>query len=119
MPLRHGRGGHVTVVLADQLDGAGEGLSLPVRSCTRARIVLGQADQAQLRAVLGELPGTSDTRHRQPGSGYARLGDAAPMRLVVPYTPSPYDTSAPAEAREAVEGLLPGSAEPTGQPVGG
>lgn len=107
VPLRHGRAAQVTVALADQLDGAGEGLSQPVRACTRARVVLGEASGEQLQAVLGQAHPTSPPAHSQPGRGYARLGSGPVLRLQVPHTPNPFDDTAPEGQRAAVEALLP------------
>ncbi|MGK5628160.1 hypothetical protein [Streptomyces sp. URMC 123] len=105
VPLRHGRSVHVTVVVAEQFDGA-EALSETVRAHTRARVVLGAATPAQIRAVLGAPPHTTPPPEVPPGRGYARLGDGPVLRLQVPATPDPYDDGTSEPERQAVLGLL-------------
>ncbi|MCF6524593.1 hypothetical protein [Streptomyces sp. JJ36] len=116
VPLRHGRAAGVTVVVADQFEGA-EGLSQAVRAYTRARVVLGAASVEQVRAVLGETPHTTPAPDPPPGRGYARLGGGPVLRMQVPATPDPYDDAAGERQRQAVQALLP---EHSGQvaPVG-
>ncbi|MEU6406480.1 hypothetical protein [Streptomyces sp. NPDC046985] len=110
-PLRHGRAVGVTVVVAEQFDGA-EALSDALRQHTRARVVLGPATAEQLKAVLGAPPHTSPPPVVPPGRGYARLGTGAVLRLQVPATPDPYDDSADAAHRKAVGDLLPPKTTP-------
>ncbi|QHA03492.1 hypothetical protein GQF42_09630 [Streptomyces broussonetiae] len=118
VPLRHGRAANVTVVVAEQFDGA-EALSDPVRQHTRARVVLGSATPRQVEAVLGAPPHTTPLGHMPPGRGYARLGSGPVLRLQVPRTPDPYDDATSDADRAAVLDLLPpragaAQAEPTG-----
>ncbi|MEV6835921.1 hypothetical protein AB0N17_15605 [Streptomyces sp. NPDC051133] len=114
VPLRHGRAANVTVVVAEQFDGA-EALSDAVRQHTRARVVLGVAAPRQVESVLGEPPHTTPLGHVPPGRGYARLGNGPVHRLQVPRTPDPYDDATSDADRQAVLALLPtrGSAEET------
>ncbi|WP_129310398.1 hypothetical protein [Streptomyces sp. L2] len=111
VPLRHGRAANVTVVVAEQFDSA-EALSEAVRQHTRARVVLGPAAAAQVRAVLGVRPHTTPLDQVPPGRGYARLGSGAVHRLQVPRTPDPYDDATSEADRQAVEALLPSRTTP-------
>ncbi|MFE7775955.1 hypothetical protein ACFU5O_19010 [Streptomyces sp. NPDC057445] len=113
VPLRHGRAASVTVVVADQFDGL-EFLSEPVRTHTRARVVLGAAPREQVEAVLGVPPHTTPTPDVPPGRGYARLGTADVLRLQVPATPDPYDDATAEPHRRAVLALLPDRQSPPG-----
>jgi hypothetical protein len=106
VPLRHGRAAHVTVVVAEQFDGA-EALSDAVRQHTRARVALGPATGEQLEAFLGVRPPTTPVPHVPPGRGYARLGTGPVHRLQVPATPDPYDEATSDAHRQAVLELLP------------
>ncbi|MFH8985411.1 membrane protein [Streptomyces varsoviensis] len=106
VPLRHGRTANVTVAVAEQFD-ALETLRAPVRTHTRARVVLGPATVDQVRAVLGAPPHTTPAREVPPGRGYARLGAGPVHRLQVPDTPDPYDEEAGEARRTAVLELLP------------
>ncbi|MFI0234041.1 hypothetical protein [Streptomyces sp. NPDC017086] len=105
-PLRHGRAANVTVVVAEQFDGA-EALGDAVRQHTRARVVLGPATAAQAEAVLGVPPHTTTPGRVPPGRGYARLGSGPVHRLQVPRTPDPYDDATSDADRQAVLELLP------------
>ncbi|MBL1087049.1 hypothetical protein JK359_34650 [Streptomyces actinomycinicus] len=109
VPLRHGRAANVTVVVAEQFDGA-EALSDGVRQHTRARVVLGAATSRQVEAVLGVPPHTTTPAHVPPGRGYARLGSGPVHRLQVPRTPDPYDDATSDADRQAVLELLPARA---------
>ncbi|HET9380693.1 MAG TPA: hypothetical protein VFP69_07665 [Streptomyces sp.] len=111
VPLRHGRAAHVTVVVADQLDGT-EALSEAVLQHTRARVVLGPAAPDLLAAVLGAAPGTTPLPQLPPGRGYARLGTGPVHRLQVPATPDPYDGTTGEAHRRAVLDLLPPPSDP-------
>ncbi|MEU9118955.1 hypothetical protein AB0C96_03680 [Streptomyces sp. NPDC048506] len=111
VPLRHGRAAQVTVVVADQFDGA-DLLSDPVRAHTKARVVLGPATAEEVRAVLGAPPHTTPTAQVPPGRGYARLGAAPVLRLQVPATPDPFDDATGETHRQAVLTLLPEHAVP-------
>ncbi|MFF4603256.1 hypothetical protein ACFY12_10975 [Streptomyces sp. NPDC001339] len=113
VPLRHGRAAHVTVVVADQFDGA-DLLSDPVRAHTKARVVLGPATADEVRAVLGAPPHTTPTAQVPPGRGYARLGSAPVLRLQVPATPDPLDDATSETHRQAVLALLPERTVPAG-----
>ncbi|MFJ6393251.1 hypothetical protein ACIQJT_37315 [Streptomyces sp. NPDC091972] len=106
VPLRHGRAANVTVVVADQFDGA-EALSDAVRQHTRARVVLGPATPDQLEAFLGAPAHTTPVADVPPGRGYARLGTGPVHRLQVPATPDPYDDATSEADRQAVLALLP------------
>ncbi|MER6263079.1 hypothetical protein ABT270_05395 [Streptomyces sp900105245] len=106
VPLRHGRAANVTVVVAEQIDGA-DALSDAVRQHTRARVVLGPAAPGQVEAVLGMPPHTTALAHVPPGRGYARLGSGPVHRLQVPRTPDPYDEATSDVDRQAVLALLP------------
>ncbi|MER8046206.1 hypothetical protein [Streptomyces sp. NPDC094032] len=106
VPLRHGRAAQVTVVVAEQFDSL-DGLGEPVRSHTRARVVLGPAAPEQIAAVLGTLPHTTPVPDVPPGRGYARLGTAPVLRLQVPATPDPFDDATSEAHRQAVLELLP------------
>ncbi|WBO67606.1 hypothetical protein [Streptomyces camelliae] len=106
VPLRHGRAANVTVVVAEQFDGA-ESLCEAVRQHTRARVVLGTAAPRQVEAVLGAPPHTTPLSHVPPGRGYARLGSGPVHRLQVPRTPDPYDDATSDADRAAVLDLLP------------
>ncbi|MFF4017032.1 hypothetical protein [Streptomyces sp. NPDC001843] len=106
VPLRHGRAAHVTVVVAEQFDGA-DSLSEGVRQHTRARVVLGPATAEQLVDVLGVPPHTTPPAQVPPGRGYARLGHGPVHRLQVPATPDPYDDATSDADRQAVTALLP------------
>lgn len=106
VPLRHGRAAGVTVVVAEQFEGA-EALSRPVRAYTRARVVLGAVSPDQVRAVIGEAPRTAPAPDAPPGRGYARLGSGPVLRVQVPVTPDPYDDEAGEGPRQAVLALLP------------
>ncbi|MFB7274535.1 hypothetical protein [Streptomyces sp. NPDC056244] len=106
VPLRHGRAAHVTVVVADQLDGL-DALSETVRTHTRARVVLGAVAAPQVEAVLGAPPHTTPTPDVPPGRGYARLGTGPVLRIQVPATPDPYDDETSETHRRAVVDLLP------------
>ncbi|GAA0620558.1 hypothetical protein [Streptomyces crystallinus] len=105
-PLRHGRAAGVTVVVAEQFDGL-EALTEPVRTHTRARVVLGPATMARAEWVLGVPPHTTPTAAVPPGRGYARLGTGPVLRLQVPATPDPYDDATSEQHRQAVLELLP------------
>ncbi|MFF9015341.1 hypothetical protein ACF09C_20540 [Streptomyces sp. NPDC014870] len=106
VPLRHGRTVQVTVVVAEQFDGA-DALSETVRTHTRARVVLGPAAPGQIASVLGAAPHTTPTPSVPPGRGYARLGTGPVLRLQVPATPDPYDEATGEAHRQAVLALLP------------
>ncbi|GGU04524.1 hypothetical protein [Streptomyces violascens] len=106
IPLRHGRAAGVTVVVAEQFDTLDD-LSEPVRSHTRARVVLGPASPGQVESVLGVPPHTTPTPDVPPGRGYARLGTGPVLRLQVPATPDPYDDATTEAHRQAVLDLLP------------
>ncbi|MFE9569943.1 hypothetical protein ACFYMW_15785 [Streptomyces sp. NPDC006692] len=106
VPLRHGRAAGVTVVVAEQFDTLDD-LTEPVRSHTRARVVLGPASLAQVESVLGIPPHTTPTPDVPPGRGYARLGTGPVLRLQVPATPDPYDDATTEAHRQAVLDLLP------------
>lgn len=106
VPLRHGRTAHVTVVVVDQLE-ALHRLTPTLRTACRARVVLGAPDPELASEVLGTPLDTTPSGHTPPGRGYARLGNAAPVRLQVPATPDPLDQETPAEQRHAVTDLLP------------
>ncbi|WP_129837817.1 ATP-binding protein [Streptomyces sp. RFCAC02] len=106
VPLRYGRGGRVTVVVAEQAE-ALERLGPPVAACARARVLLGAVDAATAAAVLGGPPPGGRSRGMPPGRGFARLGPGPVHRLQVPATPDPYDETADEAARRAVLALLP------------
>ncbi|MFI9065818.1 hypothetical protein ACIGQE_28830 [Streptomyces sp. NPDC053429] len=106
VPLRHGRGVHVTVVVAEQFDQL-DLLGDAVWQHTRARVVLGPAGIQQIAEVLGLPPHTTPTAQVPPGRGYARLGAGPVLRLQVPSTPDPYDDAAYPAHRQAVTELLP------------
>ncbi|MFC5901764.1 hypothetical protein [Streptomyces zhihengii] len=106
VPLRHGRAAQVTVVVAEQLDGAGA-LTETVRTHTRARVVLGPVPFDEVAAVLGAAPCTTPAGAVPPGRGYARLGTGEVLRIQVPATPDPYDDTTAEEHRRAVLDLLP------------
>nr|WP_241266259.1 hypothetical protein [Streptomyces boncukensis] len=106
VPLRHGRAAGVSVVIAEQFEGA-EDLGQAVRAYTRARVVLGAVSREQARAVLGEVPQTGPVPQAPPGRGLARLGDGPVLRLQVPATPDPFDEGAGEAERRAVLALLP------------
>ncbi|MYZ39870.1 hypothetical protein GT002_33415, partial [Streptomyces sp. SID4917] len=106
VPLRHGRAVHITVVVADQLDGL-DALDETVRSHTRARVILGPVAAPQVEAVLEAPPHTTPTPDVPPGRGYARLGTGPVLRLQVPATPDPYDDGTSDAHRRAVLELLP------------
>ncbi|MFF8276124.1 hypothetical protein ACF05T_08435 [Streptomyces lateritius] len=106
VPLRHGRGAHVTVVVAEQFDSV-DALNETVRTHTRARVVLGPASPEQIESVLGAEPHTTPTPVVPPGRGYARLGTGPVLRLQVPATPDPYDDATSEAHRSAVLDLLP------------
>ncbi|MFI9023970.1 ATP-binding protein [Streptomyces sp. NPDC053560] len=106
VPLRHGRAANVTIVLAEQFEGA-ELLSEPVRAHTRARVVLGPTSPEDVRAVLGAAPETTPADQVPPGRGYARLGSGPVLRLQVPATPDPFDDATSEYHRQAVLALLP------------
>ncbi|MEU8693065.1 hypothetical protein [Streptomyces sp. NPDC048665] len=106
VPLRHGRAANVTVVVAEQFDGA-EALSDVVRQHTRARVVLGSTTPRQVEAVLGAAPHTTPPGQVPPGRGYARLGSGPVHRLQVPRTPDPYDDATSDADSAAVLDLLP------------
>ncbi|WP_217189786.1 hypothetical protein [Streptomyces buecherae] len=108
-PLRHGRPAHISVVIAEQPDGA-ESLGPYVAAATRARVVLGPASYEQLHRTLGAPPPTSPVPDTPPGRGFARLGDGPVYRLQVPATPDPYDDATSEAQRRAVLALLPGYA---------
>jgi hypothetical protein len=114
VPLRHGRAAHVTVVVAEQFEGA-EGLSQAVRAYTRARVVLGADSSEQVRAVLGEAPQTTPGPAASPGRGYARLGGGPVLRLQVPATPDPFDEETGEAERASVLSLLPERSGPVAQ----
>ncbi|WP_330461783.1 type IV secretory system conjugative DNA transfer family protein [Streptomyces sp. NBC_00820] len=111
VPLRHGRAANVTVVVAEQFDGA-ENLSEAVRQHTRARVVLGPAAPQQVEAVLGMPPYSSPPAQVPVGRGYARLGSGPVHRLQVPSTPDPYDDATSDADRQAVLALLPARTTP-------
>ncbi|GHB74479.1 membrane protein [Streptomyces xanthochromogenes] len=106
VPLRHGRAAGVTVVVAEQFETLDD-LSEPVRSQTRARVVLGPASLGEVESVLGVPPHTTPTAEVPPGRGYARLGTGPVLRLQVPATPDPYDDATTEAHRQAVLDLLP------------
>ena len=106
VPLRHGRAAGVSVVIAEQFDGAGE-LAEPVLAHTRARVVLGPVSAEQAAGVLGLAPPTGSASHTPAGRGFARLGTGPVLRLQVAATPDPFDESAPGPERAAVWALLP------------
>ncbi|MEV6401152.1 hypothetical protein AB0M39_41335 [Streptomyces sp. NPDC051907] len=106
VPLRHGRAAHVTVVVAEQFDSL-DALTEPVRTHTRARVVLGRAGIGEVTSVLGLAPHTTPTPDVPPGRGYARLGTGPVLRLQVPATPDPYDDATSEAHRQAVLALLP------------
>ncbi|MCX5383646.1 hypothetical protein [Streptomyces sp. NBC_00083] len=106
VPLRHGRAAGVTVVVAEQFDTLHD-LSEPVRSHTRARVVLGAASPSEAESVLGIPPHTTPVPDVPPGRGYARLGTGPVLRLQVPATPDPYDDATTEAHRRAVLELLP------------
>jgi hypothetical protein len=110
-PLRHGRAAGVTVVVADQWEGA-DALTDAVRQHTRARVVLGPATTAQLESILGAPPHTTPVADVPPGRGYARLGLGPVHRLQVPATPDPYDDATSEAHRQAVLDLLPPKTTP-------
>lgn len=112
VPLRHGRAAHVTVVVAEQFDSIGA-LTETVRTHTRARVVLGQAQLPDVEAVLGTSPRTTPTTDVPPGRGYARLGTGPVLRLQVPATPDPFDDATSEAHRQAVLALLPPGPEHT------
>lgn len=118
VPLRHGRAAGVTVVVAEQFDGA-EDLGQAVRAYTRARVVLGAVSREQAQAVLGEAPQTGPAPDAPPGRGFARLGAGPVLRLQVPATPDPYDEAAGEAEREAVHALLPERVGGTGSETAG
>ncbi|MFD7614778.1 hypothetical protein [Streptomyces sp. NPDC059828] len=107
VPLRHGRAAAVTVVVAEQSDGAQEALSEAVLGHTRARVALGPMAPALIESVLGAPPHTTPTGEVPPGRGYARLGTGGVLRLQVPATPDPFDEAAGEAERRAVLALLP------------
>lgn len=111
VPLRHGRAAGVTVVVAEQFEGA-DALGDAVRQHTRARVVLGAATPGQLEAVLGAPPHTTPLALVPPGRGYARLGGGPVHRLQVPSTPDPYDDAVNEAERQAVLALLPARTTP-------
>ncbi|RKE17853.1 hypothetical protein [Streptomyces sp. TLI_171] len=106
VPLRHGRAARVTVVFVDALE-ARDRISPTVRTCTRARVVLGPVTAESAAAALGVPLDIAPAAHTPPGRGYARIGAAAPVRVQVPVTVDPLDEDAPAALREAVIALLP------------
>ncbi|MFJ1757228.1 hypothetical protein [Kitasatospora sp. NPDC088134] len=106
VPLRHGRAARVTVVFVDDLE-ARDRISATVRTCTRARVVLGPVTPESGGAALGVPLDIAPAAHTPPGRGYARIGTAAPVRLQVPVTVDPLDDEAPAALRDAVISLLP------------
>ncbi|MFG2222560.1 hypothetical protein [Streptomyces sp. NPDC048644] len=118
VPLRHGRAAQVTVVVADQCDSAGL-LSEPVRTLTRARVLLGPATADEVGAVLGAPPHTTPTAEVPAGRGYARLGAGPVLRLQVPATPDPFDDATSETHRQAVLALLPDRTVPAGEQVPG
>ncbi|MFI9273020.1 hypothetical protein ACIGXM_20165 [Kitasatospora sp. NPDC052896] len=105
-PLRHGRAARVTVVVADAVEAVGR-ISPAVRATARARVVLGTTDPDELRAALGVPLDLAPAAQTPPGRGYARIGNAAPVRLQVPATVDPLDEEASGRLREAVIALLP------------
>ncbi|MBT2407304.1 MULTISPECIES: hypothetical protein [unclassified Streptomyces] len=111
VPLRHGRTGHITVVVAEQFDHL-ELLNDTVWQHTRARVVLGPASIQQIADVLGLPPHTTPTAQVPPGRGYARLGTGPVHRLQVPATPDPYDDATHPAYRQAVLELLPARQQP-------
>ncbi|MFD3939867.1 hypothetical protein ACFWSF_33640 [Streptomyces sp. NPDC058611] len=117
VPLRHGRGAHITVVVAEQFDHL-ELLNDAVWQHTRGRVVLGPATIQQITDVLGLPPHTTPTTQVPPGRGYARLGTGPVHRLQVPATPDPYDDATHPAHRQAVLELLPDRG-PAGPGAGG
>lgn len=111
VPLRHGRAAHVTVVVAEQFEGA-QTLAQAVRAYTRARVVLGPESADQVRAVLGEGPAAAPAPQPPRGRGYARLGGGPVLRLQVPATPDPHDEETDEGQRQAVLALLPERGQP-------
>lgn len=118
VPLRQGRAANVTVVVAEQCDGA-EALAPPVRALARARVVLGVTGYEQVGAVLGAPPRSTPVEQLPPGRGYVRLGSGPVHRLQVPATPDPYDAGAAEPLRRAVLDLLPDTAGPVEEAVPG
>lgn len=106
LPLRHGRAARVTVVVADAVE-ALERLTPTVRATTRARVLLGPTGPEDAYAALGAPLDIVPAAHAPLGRGYARIGNAAPVRLQVPATVDPLDEEAPAQLRDAVIALLP------------
>ncbi|SEM24333.1 hypothetical protein [Streptacidiphilus jiangxiensis] len=106
VPLRNGRTAHVTVVVVDRLD-ALERIRPAVRGGCKARVVLGPLSQHLALDALGAPLDITPSSHTPPGRGYARLNNAAPVRLQVPATPDPLDDEAPIDQRDAVIALLP------------
>ncbi|MEV4561507.1 hypothetical protein AB0K51_31615 [Kitasatospora sp. NPDC049285] len=106
VPLRHGRAARVTVVFVDDLE-ARDRISPTVRTCTRARVVLGPVTADSGSAALGVALDIAPAAQTPPGRGYARIGTAAPVRVQVPVTVDPLDEEAPARLRDAVIALLP------------
>lgn len=109
VPLRRGRAGRVTVVLAEWWEEL-EGLGDAALGCTRARVVLGALPPEWVGEVLGALPGSWPLADAPPGRGYVRLGAGPVLRLQVPSAPDPWDEEAGEAERRAVLGLLPGAA---------
>ncbi|BAJ26977.1 MULTISPECIES: FtsK/SpoIIIE domain-containing protein [Kitasatospora] len=116
VPLRHGRAARVTVVFADGLDALGR-ISPTVRTCARARVVLGPVNAESGPAALGGPLDIAPAAHTPPGRGYARIGTTGPVRLQVPVTVDPLDEDAPEQLRDAVAALLPHRAPRTAAPA--
>lgn len=106
VPLRHGRAGLVTVVLAEQPGVLAE-LGAAALECTAARVALGALPGGTLAEVLGAEPESTPPPRVPPGRGYVRLADGPVHRLQVPATPDPHDEGADRPARDAVLALLP------------
>ncbi|MGW6918327.1 hypothetical protein ACWGB8_31615 [Kitasatospora sp. NPDC054939] len=106
VPLRQGRAARVTVVIAESVE-ARDRIGPTVRATTRARVVLGPVGPEEGHAALGAPLDIVPAAHAPAGRGYARIGNAAPVRLQVPATVDPLDEEAPDRLREAVITLLP------------
>ncbi|MFJ9692061.1 hypothetical protein [Kitasatospora sp. NPDC101183] len=117
LPLRHGRAARVTVVVADDVT-AHDRLTPTVLATTRARVLLGPTGPEEAYVALGAALDIVPAAHAPVGRGYARIGNAAPVRLQVPATVDPLDEEAPASLRDAVIALLPHRDTRTEAPAG-